>query len=81
MQELANHSKKKSDKLRAIEDGFHHMQEKDRQIGEQIYNTLEQEHTREVWLLKKEIEEPKKKNRLQAKTYRGNTLSTSLSCF
>jgi hypothetical protein len=87
---LANRSRKKLDKLRAVEDGFHQLPEKDRQIDEQIYknvklrnqlNTLKQEHTQEFWLLKKEIEDLKKKNRLQAKTHRGNTLSTGLSCF
>jgi hypothetical protein len=38
---LANRSKKKSDKLQAVEDGFCQLQEKDRQIGKQIYKNIE----------------------------------------
>jgi hypothetical protein len=89
-QELANRSKKKSNKLRAVEDGLNQLQEKDHQIGKKIYknfelrnqlDTIKQERTREVWLLKKEIEDLKNKNKLQAKTHRGDTLSTALSYF
>jgi hypothetical protein len=56
-QELANRSSKKSDKLQAVEEGFHQLQDKNRQIGEQIYrnvelrnqlDTIKQERTREV---------------------------------
>jgi hypothetical protein len=39
-------------------------------------DTLKLKHTREVCLLRKEIENLKDGNRLQAKSYRGNTLST-----
>jgi hypothetical protein len=48
-----------------MEDGTRHLQEKRRRIGEEIMknvklqnelNTLKQKHTREVWLLKKDIE-------------------------
>jgi hypothetical protein len=42
-------------------------------------DTLKLKHTREVYLLRKEIENLKDINRLQAKSYRGNTLSTALS--
>jgi hypothetical protein len=39
-QELANHSRKKSDKVRAIKYRFHQLQEKDHEIGEQIYKKI-----------------------------------------
>jgi dephospho-CoA kinase len=53
---LANRSRLELDKLKAIEDGAHQLQAKDRQIGAQIQknvelrnelNTLKQERTRE----------------------------------
>jgi hypothetical protein len=37
------------------------------------------ERTREVWLLKKEIENLAKKNKSQAKAHRGNFLPSTLS--
>jgi hypothetical protein len=40
-QELANRSRKKSDKLRAVEDGFRQLEEKDRQIDEKIYKNVD----------------------------------------
>jgi hypothetical protein len=44
-------------------------------------DTLKLEHTWEVWLVKKEIENLRDRNRLQAKSYQGNTLSIALSLF
>jgi hypothetical protein len=64
---MANQSRMKSDKLRALEDGLRQLQAKDRQIEEQIHKRVEVqhqldeiklEHTREVWLLKQEIKKP-----------------------
>jgi hypothetical protein len=92
MQTLANRSKIKSDKLRAIEDGARQLQEKDRRIGEEIMknvelwnelNTLKQERTREVWLLKKDIENLTNNKKATAKTHRGNNLliAFALHCF
>jgi hypothetical protein len=42
-------------------------------------DTLKLEHTREVCLLRKEIENLKDRNRQHTKSYRGNTLSIALS--
>jgi hypothetical protein len=44
-------------------------------------DTLKLEHTHKVWMLTKEIENLKDKNRLQAKSHRGKSLSTALSWF
>jgi hypothetical protein len=69
---LANQSRLKSDKLRPIEDGLHQLQAKNRQIEEQIHKRIEVQHqldeiklkhTREVWLLKKEIQNLEEKNK------------------
>jgi hypothetical protein len=38
---MANRSREKSDKLRAVEDGLHQLQAKDRQIEEQIMKNVE----------------------------------------
>jgi hypothetical protein len=87
---LANRSRLELDKLKAIEDGAHQLQAKDRQIGAQIQknvelrnelNTLKQERTREVWLLKKEIQNLPDKNKALAKNHQGHKLSTALPCF
>jgi hypothetical protein len=62
---MANQFRLKSDKLEAVEDGLRQLQAKDRQIKKQIHKRIEVqrqldaiklERTREVWLLKKEIE-------------------------
>jgi hypothetical protein len=42
-------------------------------------DTLKLKHTREVCLLWKEIENLMDRNRLQAKSYRGNAMSIALS--
>jgi hypothetical protein len=42
-------------------------------------DTLKLEHTLDVWMLMKEIENLKDKNGLQAKSHRGKSLSTTLS--
>jgi hypothetical protein len=44
-------------------------------------DTLKQERTREVWLLKQERENLSNKNKAMAKTHRGNNMSTALPCF
>jgi hypothetical protein len=65
------------------------MQAKDRQIDEKIHkivdlmnelNTLKQERTQEVWLLKQEIQNLSKKNKDLARTNRGNNLSIASPC-
>jgi hypothetical protein len=40
VQTLANQSRVKSGKLRAVEDGAHQLQEKDRRIGEQTMKNV-----------------------------------------
>jgi hypothetical protein len=44
-------------------------------------DTLKLEDTQEVWMLGKEIENLKDKNRLQAKSHRGESRPTTLSWF
>jgi hypothetical protein len=65
------------------------MQAKDRQIDEKIHkivdlmnelNTLKQERTQEVWLLKQEIQNLSKKNKDLAKTNQGSNLLTASPC-
>lgn len=41
IQDLANRSWEKSDKLRSVEDGLHELQAKDRKIGEKIYEIVD----------------------------------------
>jgi hypothetical protein len=81
VQTLANLSRQKSDKLRAVEDGLCQLQAKDLQIDEKTYqivglprklDAIKLERTQEVWLLKKEIENLSEKNKSLAKTHRGN---------
>jgi hypothetical protein len=83
---MVNQSWLNSDKLRAVEDGLHQLQAKDRKIDAQIHknvelrnqlDTLKLECTREVWLLKKEIENLESKNKSQVKAHRGNFLSST----
>jgi hypothetical protein len=75
-----------------MEDGARQLQEEDRRIGEEIMknvelwnelNTLKQERTQQVWLLKKDIENLSNKNKAMAKTHRGNNLliAFALHCF
>jgi hypothetical protein len=68
-----------------VENKFQQMQAGEQEVEAQAaenakvryqLDTLKLEHTREVWLLTKEIENLKDKNRLQAKSHRGDTLST-----
>jgi predicted nucleic acid-binding Zn-ribbon protein len=84
---MANRSKEKSDKLRAVEDGLHHLQAKDHQIEEQIMKRAKLRNqldaiklgcTREVWLLKKEIENLEVKNRSLVKKHQGKALSSTI---
>jgi hypothetical protein len=44
-------------------------------------DTLKEERTREVSLLKQEIPNLSNKNKALAKTYQGNNMSTALPCF
>jgi hypothetical protein len=76
--------------LQAVEIKFQQLQTREQEIEAQAaenakvryeLDTLKLEYTWEVWLLTKEIENLKDRNRLQAKSYRGNTLSTTLSQF
>jgi hypothetical protein len=69
---MANQSRLKLDKLRAVENGLHKLQAEDRQIEEQIHKTvkvqcpldeIKLEHTHEVWLLKQEIKNLEEKNK------------------
>jgi hypothetical protein len=69
---MANQSRLKSDKLRAMEDGLHELQDKHRQIEEQIHkrfavqrqlDELKLECTCEVWFIKKEIKNLEEKNK------------------
>jgi hypothetical protein len=71
MQTLANRSRKKSNKLRVVEDCLHQLQAKDRQIEEQVHKRIEVqrqldaiklERTRKTWLLKKETENLEQKS-------------------
>jgi hypothetical protein len=75
---MANRSRIKSDKLRAVEIKFQQLQtgeqEDEAQAAENAkvwyeLDTLKLEHTQEVWLLTTEIENLKDRNRLQAKSY------------
>lgn len=78
---MANRSRQKSDKLRAVEDGARQLEAKKHQIHEKIYqnvdlcnelNTLKQEHTREVWLLKNKIKILIEENKAWKKAHQGN---------
>jgi hypothetical protein len=85
---MANQSGIKSDQLRVMENKLQQLQAREQEVEAQAIenakvryerDTLKLEHTHEIWLLTKEIENLKDKNRLQAKSHRGDTLSTSLS--
>jgi hypothetical protein len=85
---LTSRSRIKSDKLRVVEDGARQLQAKALQIKEKIYkiidirnelNTLKQERTRDVWLLKKDIEILNNQNKAQKKAHHGNSLLSTLS--
>jgi hypothetical protein len=84
---MANRSREKSDKVRTVECGLHQLQAKDRQIEEQIMknvdlrnqlDAIKLERTREVWLLKKEIENLEEKNKSLAKVHRDNIISSTI---
>jgi hypothetical protein len=73
-----------------VEIKFQQLQTREQEVEDQAaenakvwyeLDTLKLEHTWEVWLLTKETVNLKDRNRLQAKSYRGNTLSTALSLF
>jgi hypothetical protein len=74
--------------LQAVEIKFQQLQTREQEIEAQAaenamvrceLDTLKLEHTREVCLLRKEIENLKDRNRQHTKSYRGNTLSIALS--
>jgi hypothetical protein len=84
---MANQSREKSDKVRTVECGLHQLQAKDCQIEEQIMknvdlrnqlDAIKLERTREVWLLKKEIENLEEKNKSLAKVHRDNIISSTI---
>jgi hypothetical protein len=86
-QTMANRSRIKSHKLRAVEIKFQQLQTREQESEAQAaenakvrceLETLKLEHTQEVCLLQKKIENLKHRNRLQAKSYQDNTLSTDL---
>jgi hypothetical protein len=77
-----------SDKLQVMENKLQQLQSRQQEVEAQAaeiakvryqLGTLKLEHTREVWMLTKEIENLKYKNRLQAKSHQGKSLSTALS--
>jgi hypothetical protein len=76
---MANQSRLKSDKLRAVEDGLRQLQAKDRQIKEQIQDEIKLDRACEVRLLKQEIKNLEKKNKAPRKTHQGNSLLCTLA--